>query len=570
VSDATLFAGLAVRALAAAGVTHALLCPGSRSAPLAYALARAEHALPGAPALLVRHDERVAGFTALGVGAGGGLGAVVTTSGTAVANLHPAVLEAHHADRSLVVVTADRPRSLRGTWANQTSDLQAPLFGDAVRARLDLADAEAALDPADAAARLAAALDAARGVDGGRPGPVHLNLGFDEPLVPDGPDAGLDGSRRPGAGPGERPDGAVLDVGPDAVVLAGDGAGPVARAFAEATGLPLLAEPSSGARGGPNAIGPYRLLLELPEFGGAVRRVVAFGRPTLSRPVTRLLARPDVDVVLVRPHLDAPGPGRPARRFASVLVPAGPPPAPDAWLARWQSAGTAASAAIDALLDAEAAAGRVTGPLLARELWAALRPGEALVAAASNPVRDLDLAARPPAGPGPRVHANRGLSGIDGTVSTALGLALGSGGPVRVLVGDVAFLHDAGALLAAPGEPRPPVQVVVLNDAGGGIFSLLEYGALGAAGPDAAAEFERLFGTPHAADLGTLCRGYGVPHERVTGVDALRRALASPAAGTSVVEVPADRSRLRALHARLRAAAGEAAGLSAVGPGRPG
>jgi 2-succinyl-5-enolpyruvyl-6-hydroxy-3-cyclohexene-1-carboxylate synthase len=297
------------------------------------------------------------------------------------------------------------------------------------------------------------------------------------------------------------------------------------------------------------------LLLELPEFGPAVERVIAFGRPTLSRPVTRMLNRPEVDVVLVSVFGHWPDPGRPVRRFARVDLGDRPRavPAADDWLIRWRDAGAAAGAAIDAALDAEAEQGRISGPLLAREVSAALRPQEVLVAAASNPIRDLDLAARPLADPAVAVHANRGLSGIDGTLSTALGVAL-NGGSVRVLVGDVAFLHDVGALLGAPDEQRPDLQVVVLNDDGGGIFSLLEYGELAEADPTAAAQFDRLFGTPHGADLAALCRGFGVPHERVDDVGRLRAVLADPPPGLSVVEVPASRSTLRHLHTRLREA----------------
>ncbi len=587
-----MLARMVVDALAQAGVRQVLLCPGSRSAPLAYVLARS----PSGPALHVRHDERVAAFTALGAGlAGDGFGAVVTTSGTAVANLHPAVLEAHHANRPLVVITADRPLRLRGTWANQTSELQAGIFGNAVRARLDLDDAAAAADPTAAAESLQVTLAVALGHDGdgGRPGPVHLNLGFDEPLIPDGgplvrdggapvreggalvreggsPDSDGEGVRSgtaapaspcsrlaappvsggsvaaPAAGPR-----LVLPASGRAVVLAGDGAGPAARACAEAAGLPLLAEPSSGARGGPNAVGPYRLLLELPEFGGTVERVIAFGRPTLSRPVTRLIGRPDVDVVLVSPHVGWPDPGRPVRRCAVVDVPARPV---GAWLTSWLEAGAAAECAIDEVLDGAAAAGRLTGPLLAREVWDALGSGEALVAGASNPVRDLDLAARPVRrGALPRVFANRGLAGIDGTMSTATGLAL-SGLPTRVLLGDVTFLHDVGALLRARGESPADLQVVVLDDDGGGIFGLLEYGALAETGGEPAVEFERLFGTPHGVDLGELCRAFGVPHERVDDLEHLRVALARPRHGLHVLRVPADRAGLRDLHAQLRAA----------------
>jgi 2-succinyl-5-enolpyruvyl-6-hydroxy-3-cyclohexene-1-carboxylate synthase len=567
VNPATRLAHLTVHALARAGVGHVVLCPGSRSAPLAYALAgRIRPDLT----LHVRHDERVAAFTALGAGlAGTTIGAVVTTSGTAAANLHPAVLEAHHANRPLVVVTADRPPTLRGTWANQTSELQAGVFGDAVRARLDLDDAAAVAGSRGVLGELVTTMLAATGRPSGRPGPVHLNLGFTEPLLPDhGPDDGPDDGRIGAVTveevpePDPAPEQPLLELtpGPRTVVVAGDGAGAVAREFAEAAGLPLLAEPSSLARGGPNAVGPYRLLLDLPTLGGAVERVVAFGRPTLSRPVTRLLQRPDVEVVLVSPYPGWPDPGRAVTRCSRIVVDA---PAPRPWLDRWRAAGAAAAAAIDGVLDGDALADRLTGPLLARELWAALRPGEHLVAGSSNPIRDLDLAAHPASGSGPHVVAGRGLAGIDGTLSTATGLALAAG-PTRVLVGDVTFLHDVGALLVGPADRRPDLQVVVLNDDGGGIFGLLEYGERAQAGPAAARTFDRLFGTPHAADLSALCRGYDVRHEAVKDLTRLREALAEPRPGTGVVEVRADRWGLRDLHARLGAAA-RAAALTALG-----
>lgn len=551
---ATLLARLTVQALAGGAVGHVMLCPGSRSAPLAYALAAAEAG--GGPRLHVRHDERVAAFTALGAG-----GAVVTTSGTAAANLHPAVLEAHHGNRGLVVVTADRPPALRGTWANQTSEHQAGLFGATLRARLDLADTDAAKDPAAARTALDEVIGAAFGDASRRPGPVHLNLGFTEPLMPD-VDEPLAGARvRPGFSPVLPEEGRLsLPRGPRTVVLAGDGASPTARSVAERAGWPLLAEPSSGARGGPNAVGPYRLLLELPEFGGAVERVVAFGRPTLSRPVTRLVNRPDVDVVLVSPYPGWPDPGRPVTRCTGLALDERAAAAPeDGWLSSWRKAAVVAAAAIDTVLEADVAAGRLSGPLLAREVAAALRPGETLVVGASNPIRDLDLAARP--GDGPEclpVVANRGLAGIDGTISTATGLAFRAG-PTRALVGDVTFLHDLNALLAAPGEQRPDLQIVILNDDGGGIFSLLEYGESASRSPAEAATFDRLFGTPHGADLKALCTGYWVPHELVTDVARLRRVLAEPSAGTSVVEVRCDRAGLRDLHARLRSAVHAAA-----------
>ncbi|GAB2699115.1 2-succinyl-5-enolpyruvyl-6-hydroxy-3-cyclohexene-1-carboxylic-acid synthase [Thalassiella azotivora] len=580
-----------VTGLVAAGLRHVVLCPGSRSAPLAYALHDAERA--GAVELHVRHDERSAAFLALGLGSvGGPPAAVVTTSGTAVANLHPAVLEAHHREVPLLVLTADRPHRLRGTWANQTTDLQAGLFGRAVRLARDV---PAATDARDAAAWSTVAVQAvatALGRPAGSAGPVHLDLAFDDPLVPAVPATGATATGDTAAGGTadlqdavaaalrrSRPTAAPLALpdGPRTVVVAGDGAGWPARWLAEAGGWPLLAEPSSSARSGPNAVGPYRLLLEHPAFGGEVERVVAFGRPTLSRPVTRLLDRPDVEVVLVAPD-GRPGPPRPVTRVAVPPYPEHVLGAakgfhrrtPDGWSARWLEAGVRGRHAVDAVLDAEAADGRLTGPLVAREAAAALAAptragdtGERLVVAASNAVRDLDLAAHPFAadwfavgesatldGPHLRVVANRGLAGIDGTVATAVGVARASGTPTRLLVGDLALLHDLGGLaVPAVERDRLRLQVVVVNDDGGGIFGLLEHGE-----PSRAASFERVFGTPHGADLAALCRGLGVPHRRAGDLDDLRRGLAVVPDGLSVLEVVADRRGLRDLHARLRTA----------------
>jgi len=552
VNPSTHLARLAVDALVRGGVTDVVLCPGSRSAPLAYELQRRDG---DELRLHVRHDERVAGFTALGIGLDGGLGAVVTTSGTAVANLHPAVLEAHHARRPLVVVTADRPPELRGTWANQTTELQAGLFGDAVRARLDLADAAAIPDPAVAARSLTDTLAAARCP---LPGPVHLDLGFTDPLLPDDDDADAEepaGSvpPAPDVAQSAAPAPGSLPSGPRTVVVAGDGAAPGARELAAAAHWPLLAEPTSGVAG-PGSVAAYRLLLELPELGGRIERVVAFGRPTLSRPVTRLLSRPDVELVLVSASVCWHEPGRPADKVGVPEAAQHRYP-PDGWSAAWAAASTAAAGALDGVLD-EPGSGP-TGPAVARAVARATVAPDRLVVAASNPVRDLDLVGSALA-VGVRVFANRGLAGIDGTVSTAAGLAL-AGGPVRVLVGDLAFLHDLNGLLVPPGEARPDLQVVVLNDDGGGIFSLLEHGERAQHGPERAAAFERIFGTPHGGDLGALCAGYRVPHRAVGSAGELAEALASRPDGVSVVEVAATRAGLRDLHARIRAAVSAAA-----------
>ncbi|MGY4645473.1 2-succinyl-5-enolpyruvyl-6-hydroxy-3-cyclohexene-1-carboxylic-acid synthase [Cellulomonas sp. URHB0016] len=590
-----------VQALATLGVQDVVLAPGSRSAPLAYALADAaapDGARPlGAPALRlhVRVDERSAGFLALGLArASGHVGdapgaarpvVVVTTSGTAVANLHPAVLEAHHSGVPLLLLTADRPHELRGTGANQTTE-QPGVFGGAVRLAVDVpAPTGLPGEPRDLRRLAARAVAAATGARTGEPGPVHLNLAFREPLVPlDAPwppagTAGLThvhGRALPAGGAATGVVAALLEQartaaevddpspsrsrrrGVPTVLVAGDGAGPSARRLAEANGWPLLAEPSSGARGGSHALSAYRLLLTDHRLGGEVRRVVVAGRPTLSRPVQLLLGRADVEVVVLAPRGgDWPDA---ARNAADVLLEAPPRMrqgrmgAPEGWLASWQAADAAACAAIDEVLDAgehgprSRSGPRVTGPALARAVAQVSIPADVLVVGSSNPVRDLDLMARwdvPPL-----VLANRGLAGIDGTVSTAVGVALGlPHRRSRALLGDLTFLHDVGGLLRGPLERTVDLQLVVANDDGGSIFSTLEPGE-----PARAEVFERVFGTPHGVDLAALCAGYGVRHTRVGDVDGLLPALAAPGPGLSLVEVRVDRAGRRGLGERLQAA----------------
>jgi 2-succinyl-5-enolpyruvyl-6-hydroxy-3-cyclohexene-1-carboxylate synthase len=569
VNGSTALATVVVRSLADLGVRHAVLCPGSRSSPLAYALADAQTA--GLLELHVRIDERSAGFLALGLAKEQGRPAVVvTTSGTAVAHLHPAVLEAAHAGVPLVVVSADRPHELRGTGANQTTD-QVRLFGPAVRWFGEIPAPDAARAGMAAGWRnvLARAFAAACGTLGADPGPAHLNVCFREPLLPDLPGEGdtwpepLDGDR--GLTRVEAPRTAppvLIEPGPRTVVLAGDGAGAGARRVAERAGWPLLAEPSSAARSGPNAVGPYRLLLDHPRLGERIERVLVLGRPTLSRPVSRLLARDDVEVVVVSRRPDwTDAAGRAARVLPAVDVERAARSGDGGWLTTWTAAGAAARDAIDAVLDDEAAAGRLTGPLVAREAAAALGPGQALVAGSSNPIRDLDLAMHPCPSESPAepvVLANRGLSGIDGTLATASGVALARDRaaplPVRALVGDLTFLHDLGGLLVGPLERRPQLQVVVVDDAGGGLFGLLEPGERALRGPAEAATFERVFATPHGAGLADLCAGLDAAYTAVKDLASLRAALGRPAPGTSVLHVQVDRARQRALAAALSAA----------------
>lgn len=518
--------------LGRAGVTDVVAAPGSRNAPLLLALWAS--ARSGGPRLHTRIDERTAGFLALGLTKSGARAAVVTTSGTAVANLHPAVLEAAHTGLGLVVVSADRPARLRGTGANQTTD-QVGIFSPFV-ATHDVATV--------------ADLDA---VDPFAEGPLHLNLQLDAPLVPEtpvavAPDESVANPAEPRQIRQVRRGRTDLAPGPRTVVVAGDDAGPRARQLAEAAGWPLLAEPSSGARTGEHALRTYRLLLGTA-LGERIERVIVLGRPTLSRPVTRLLERPDVEVLVVpSPGVWPPAP--PGSRPIGEPRWTGATPDDPAWLDAWREADRALARRVDRLLAEQPT---LTPYDVAAVTHAALPAGGLLVVGASSPIRDLDLVARPtPVGSRRKVVANRGLAGIDGTVSTAVGAALGRPESTRnlALMGDLTFLHDQTGLVLGPDEPRPDLTIVVPNDDGGAIFSMLEQGA-----PAHAASFERLFGTPHGTDLASLCAAHRVPHLRVTSRPELEQALASPNGGIEVVEAVVDRRGRRELDLRIRALA---------------
>jgi 2-succinyl-5-enolpyruvyl-6-hydroxy-3-cyclohexene-1-carboxylate synthase len=549
----------AVDALIDGGVEHVVVSPGSRSAPMAYALAEAEAA--GRVELLVRIDERSAGFTALGLALStGSPAAVLTTSGTAVGNLMPAVMEANHAAVPLVVVSADRPEELQGTGANQTT-VQLDLFGEHVRFAADVPAGSSPVRAVETA--LAAATGAFSNL---APGPVQLNLAFRDPLVPAPGEELPTAAGRPKFRIGTAP--LTMNLPPAnaaleerrTVVLAGHDAGPVAEAFARAHGLPLLAEPSSNARFGPNAVGPYRLLLE--HFGQSsaqpIERVVLFGRATLSRPVSALLARPDVPSALYQPVPVAwYQPGRrtelPLENLADLADFAGR--GPSDWLDTWLLAGAAAQHALDRVLAAGPAA---TGPSVGALAWQHAR-GQ-LMLGSSNGIRDVDLAGLPAAEPAATVYANRGLAGIDGTISTATGIALGGRQDTTLLLGDVTFLHDAGGLLLGSGESEPDLRIVVLNDAGGAIFALLEHGAVADGGGYGTA-VERLFGTPHSVDIAALAAAYGVEHCAVSTTAGLAEALKAPVTGRSIIEVRTDRVGLRALHSRINEAVTAAVAL---------
>jgi 2-succinyl-5-enolpyruvyl-6-hydroxy-3-cyclohexene-1-carboxylate synthase len=312
---------------------------------------------------------------------------------------------------------------------------------------------------------------------------------------------------------------------------------------AEAANWPLIAEPSSGSRTG-SALTSGRLLLGRPDLVERVERVVSFGQSTLGRSTIALLSR-DVEIVHVGDQATFPVPAGPQVSFVEE-VEIGAPDDPS-WLAEWQAADAVVTAAVAELI---ATAGPEADPLrVASSVWSAVPPEGLVVVGPSNPIRDLDLIAQPfPVGERRKVVSNRGLSGIDGVLSTAVGAALGrNSSKALAYVGDLTFLHGSNGLLIGPGEPRPDLTIVVANDDGGSIFAVLEQGA-----PAFADSFERVFATPTGANIGALCAGFGIEHERVDA-EALPDLLLKPSSDIRVVEVPVPRDARRTLSASVAA-----------------
>lgn len=568
------------------GLTDAVVCPGSRSTPMAVALAEDERVR-----VHVHLDERSGAFTALGLALAQRRPVLVlTTSGTAAVELHPAVVEASYAGVPLVALTADRPPELQGVGAPQTIDQRA-LFGSSVRACFDPGPPDqaeagewrgrarsvwfAATGAAGATGATAAVAGAvagavtdavAAGAAGGTyaPGPVQLNLAFREPLLGE-----------PGQLPPPLPEleadasGGVEDElaarlaeqvsGRRVLVVAGGGiedpAGVVA--LAEVAGWPVLADPRSGCRRpAATTVAHADALLRHGAFADdpsvAPEVVLRLGRPWASKVLAQWLARCPVPQVLVEATgLPADPDGSTTERVVAepgemcrALLAAGPTPSPSEWLDAWVVAERAASAAVD---DALAAHVELVEPGIARTLLDVLPDDAALVVSSSMPVRDVEWYGRPRTGL--RVLSNRGANGIDGVTSTAVGVAL-AGGPTACLVGDVAFLHDTNGLLGASRRHLDLVVVVVHND-GGGIFSFL---------PPATAlppaRYEQLFGTPHGVDLAALARVHGAQVAEVSRSADLEPAveLALAAGGLHVVVARTDRMANVGVHDAVHAA----------------
>ncbi|HYB82211.1 MAG TPA: 2-succinyl-5-enolpyruvyl-6-hydroxy-3-cyclohexene-1-carboxylic-acid synthase [Mycobacterium sp.] len=544
-NPSTTQARVVVDELIRGGVRDVVLCPGSRNAPLAFALQDADRS--GRIRLHVRIDERTAGYLAIGLAIGAGAPVCVAmTSGTAVANLGPAVVEANYARVPLIVLSANRPYELLGTGANQTME-QLGYFGTQVRATISLGLAEDAperLDSLNATWRSATCrvLAAATGARTANAGPVHFDIPLREPLVPDPePHGAVTPPGRPGGLPWtytppvtfDQP--LDIDLSPDTVVIAGHGAG-VQPNLAH---LPTVAEPTAPPAANP--LHPLALPLLRP------KQVIMLGRPTLHRPVSALLADPQVPVYALTTGPRWPDVSGNSQATGTRAVTTGVPH--PAWLHRCAEINRHANEAVRGQLKAHPL---TTGLHIAAAVADAVRPGDQLVLGASNPVRDAALVGLDTHGI--RVRSNRGVAGIDGTVSTAIGAALAyerSGSPDRTiaLIGDLTFVHDSSGLLIGPTEPTPRrLTIVVSNDNGGGIFELLEQGD-----PRFSDVSSRVFGTPHDVDVGALCRAYHVESRQIE-VDELPAALDEPGAGMRVLEVKADRSSLRQLHAAIKAA----------------
>lgn len=563
------------------GVTDAVLAPGSRSTPLAMALAAAEER--GEITLHVRLDERSAGYLAVGIAKVTGVPPIiVTTSGTAAVNLHPALVEADQSSLPLIAVTADRPPQLRGVGANQTIR-QAGLYGGDVRLAVDMATATDAPTGQVRYWRSTVARAVAASTDAVRPGPVHLNVPFAEPLAPDGDDdwpEDLDG--RPDSRPWtadarlvagmSTPLDDVLDALLDdervparGIVILGDHEGTEAveliDELTDALGWPVIAEPSGNGAGCSTALSHGPLLLADAAFADAhvPEIVVTVGRVGLNRSVLRMIGRAGLHLAVdTQPEWSDP------TRTADVVVASVPlPPTEaeidDAWLESWQRADVLAAAAVETALFQQDDG--LTGMHVARITANAVPDGGLLFVGPSWSVRHVGSFAANTVQDAV-ILGNRGTSGIDGCVSTAWGAATAlqrnGGAGAIALMGDQTFLYDSNGLLAPAEEERPDLVIVVSDNDGGGIFSSLEQGA-----PEHAASFERVFGVPLGIDIGALSAALGFPAV-VAGTASELTAAIDDAVGIGGVRIVVARTCAReheaAVLVNVQQAVGEALG----------
>lgn len=528
-----------VATLHAHGVRDVVYSPGSRCAPFAYALAQFEQA--GLLRVHVRIDERGAGFFAVGLSRAGSFHdgrvevslprpvALIGTSGGAIAEYHAAVAEASHSSLPLIVVSADRPFEMQGVGASQTTR-QVGIFADHVRDSWSIPAGITA--DHHVSAIVGRAVARACGAPNGRPGPVHMNVALRDPLTPDSwplPDlpALSFGPKVHRSLPVELPWESVVDPSLRTVIIAGDDAAPEACEWAECAQIPLLAEPTSGVTHSSAWI-PFQQAFLQSGVGlsAEIEQVIVTGRPTLSRPVSALLAREDVRIIVVSEHEEWPDVAGRADEVVAALGLARAPHSDADWLPAWRRLADAASIRVADLLREDA--GTLTLPQIARQVWS--QPVSTLVLGASNTVRAFDVAVDQPA-PG-FVVANRGLAGIDGTIATAYGLARASGSPVRAVMGDLTFFHDVSSLAVTAPETHPDVHIIVVDDEGGGIFASLEHGR-----EQFTSLYPRWFDTRQEVSVSDLAAAYGAQYCEVNSENALAQELARPIHGVRVCHI---------------------------------
>lgn len=593
-NPATLLARAVVASLVEAGVKRVVISPGSRNAPLTYALADAAQA--GYLQLRVVVDERSAAFVALGASRSDWLheglarpAVAVMTSGSAVANAHPAVVEADAAGVPLIILSADRPHALVNTGASQTT-VQTGIFGAATRYQADLGDTNASDAVANQVRRAVAAASGRLSLD---PGPVHLNVRLAPPLAPTAPwqvphlepKTHWLRARKPledqlnGVTVSQVGCRLGLDPARRGVIVVGDNddaeLAHFAAALAHAWGWPLLAEPTSLVRTNANAVAAYSALLaggdgsvggdgsasgDGAQLSQEIEQLLVVGHPTLTRPIGALLAREDIyQVVLTNRARWSDVSGQAAyvttleQALSSLNIPGGGAGAgagvgvgknapSQLWLQRWLQAGqqqlnaTSVTKAAQMALTTWQATSQYESHSQSTAIHSdGLESSVTLMAASSMTIRYLD--ARLPAGkqlkkmPGP-VVANRGLAGIDGTISTAVGLAWASGQHVRVIIGDLAAAHDLTGLVKAVTETEVDLQVIVLDDHGGKIFSGLEYGA-----SELSNYFPRFFTTAQQVDFAQAAAAFGAHVSVIDDVDGLQSLLSKTIEGRSLVHV---------------------------------
>ena len=520
-NTSTTLARTLTRELIEGGVTDVVLSPGSRNAPLSIALFAAEEA--GLLTLHIRIDERTAGFFALGIAkATERPVALVCTSGTAVANYHPAILEAYHSQIPILAISADRPEKLRETGANQTT-LQAGIFTSTIVYEADISDPDIKLT---------------RAFNGLQSGPVHLNIQFDEPLLPDDSEKWLKGVKA-GKWKSQReqlPEELHLTQ-PRGVIVVGHDRGGFSVAeidtLAKEIGWPLIAEdPLSFS----HSIAHASLFLSSESTRESLQPQVAIvvGRTTLSRSTNALIRSAKLEIV-IDPRTSNVDMKRSADQIFQTLPIVKKEFSPDdQWLEQWKAASSRSLSAISSLP-------KWSEENIAREIASSLPEGSALFISSSRPIRDIEGFASPRSGV--EVFANRGLAGIDGNISSALGVSLSRKTTTAVL-GDLSFLHDITGLL---GAPKTNLRILVINNDGGGIFSTL---------PQSGVEgFEKIFGTPHGRNLESIATSFGISATTVKNLEELKEVIDAPVKGLSVVviEVPSREKNAQILKKVLTA-----------------